>query len=104
MLATYVDSRAQFHRVDLVANTYATNPLWIERQHQVMAGLMAKGYAAATAQQASYGIMDQLLMRQAQMLSYNDAWKLILICFLCTIPAILILKKQRGPGMMAEAH
>ena len=104
VLATYVDSRAQFHRVDLVANTFATNPLWIERQHAVAAGLMARGYPAASAQQASYGILDQMLMRQAQMLSYNDAWKLILICFLCTIPAILILKKQTGPGMKAEAH
>ena len=35
-------------------------------------------------------------MRQASMLSYNDAWMLLLITFLAVAPAILLLRKPRG--------
>jgi hypothetical protein len=34
--------------------------------------------------------------RQAAMLSYNDAWMLLLICFLVVAPAILMLRRHRG--------
>ena len=44
-------------------------------------------------------------MRQASMLSYNDAWMLLLLCFLVVSPAILLLQKPRGEGRApADAH
>jgi hypothetical protein len=39
------------------------------------------------------------------MLSYNDAWILLLISFVVVAPAILILRKPRGQSAVpADAH
>jgi hypothetical protein len=39
------------------------------------------------------------------MLSYNDAWMLLLISFLVVSPAILLLRRHRAPAAApAEAH
>jgi hypothetical protein len=39
------------------------------------------------------------------MLSYNDAWMLLLLTFICVAPAILLLRKARGRAAVpAEAH
>jgi DHA2 family multidrug resistance protein len=66
---------------------------------------MAHGYSALQAKQAAVGVLDQLLMRQASMLSYNDAWMLILISFVVVSPAILLLRKAKGPApSMSDAH
>jgi hypothetical protein len=35
-------------------------------------------------------------MRQASMLSYNDAWMFILIVFVCVSPAILMLRRPKA--------
>jgi hypothetical protein len=39
------------------------------------------------------------------MLAYNDSWLFILISFLCVIPAVFLLRKNRGGGGGAvDAH
>ena len=49
-------------------------------------------------------LLDLAVTRQATMLSYNDAWMLILISFVVVAPAILILKKPSGHGPGGDAH
>jgi DHA2 family multidrug resistance protein len=46
------------------------------------------------------------MMRQAAMQAYNDAWILLLVCFLCVIPAVFVLKRPRprGDAPVADAH
>ncbi len=36
------------------------------------------------------------MMRQASMQAYNDAWLLLLVCFICVVPAVFLLRKPRG--------
>jgi len=43
-------------------------------------------------------------MRQASMLSYNDAWMLIMMAFVIASPAIILLRKPKGGGAGAAAH
>jgi len=95
VLATFLDSRAAIHRTGLVTNLYATNPAFMQRQHAAAAALMAQGYPAITAQQTSMKVLDLAVTQQATMLSYNDAWMLILMSFVLVAPAVLILKKPR---------
>jgi hypothetical protein len=46
-----------------------------------------------------------MVMRQASMLSYNDAWMMILLSFVIASPAILLLGKPgKKPGAAAEMH
>ena len=87
-----------------VTNLFSTNPAFVERQHAAAAALIAHGYPATVAQTASMKVLDLAVTRQATMLSYNDAWMMILISFVLVAPAILILKKPGGHGAAAEAH
>ena len=43
-------------------------------------------------------------MRQASMLSYNDAWMLLSAHVLAVSPAIILLRKPRGRAVAADAH
>jgi DHA2 family multidrug resistance protein len=104
VLASFLDSRAALHRTELVTNMYSTNPLFIERQHAAAAALVARGFPTSVAQQASMKIIDLTVAKQSMMLSYNDAWMLILLSFVLVAPAVLILKKPSGHGPAADAH
>jgi DHA2 family multidrug resistance protein len=105
ILATYVTVHTQMHRVDLVTNIYPGNPLVDERVRGLTANLLAHGYDPVSAQQGALAILNQETMRQAAMLSYNDAWMLLLLTFVCVAPAILLLRKPRGGSAMPEgAH
>ena len=103
-LSTYVDKQTQLHRVDLVSNIYAGNPALVARQHLLTQGFMAHGYTPLQAAHAAMGAIDQLVMRQAAMLSYNDAWMLIMMAFVIASPAIILLRKPKGGGAAAGAH
>jgi DHA2 family multidrug resistance protein len=105
ILTTFLDHQMAVHRADLIATTYAANPLFIQRQQEVAAGLLAHGYTAVQAQQGSLAVINQLVNQQAAMLSYNDAWMFILVTFVLVSPAILILRKPKGHAAVAgEMH
>lgn len=105
VLASYVSTHIQMHRVDLISSLDAGNPLVQDRLRGITAGLMAKGYTALTAQQAALRVLDGQVTRQAAMLSYNDAWWLLLVAFIIAAPAILILRKPRARmGPAPAAH
>ena len=105
ILATFVTVHTQMHRVNLLTNEYAGNPLVEERLRMLAANLAAHGYGPDAARRGAYALLDQQTMRQAAMLSYNDAWRLLLITFICVSPAIFFLRApRRGGGAPADAH
>lgn len=104
ILINYVTTHTQLHRVDLIANTYINNPALVQRQQMAASMLMAHGMPAVTAKSASVGFIEQIVMRQAAMLSYNDAWMFILIIFISVSPAILLLRKPKAMTGAVDAH
>ena len=104
IITTYLQGRTALHRADLVANTYAANPAFIERFQGALSHFMSLGFSYVKAQAAAYAAVDQALTAQALMLSYNDTWMLILKTFLLTTPAILVLRRPRARAAMGEMH
>ena len=105
ILATFITVHTQIHRVDLMANVYPGQRLVDERVQTITGNLIAHGYGPEAAHRAALALLDQQVMRQASMLSYNDAWMLLLLCFLVVSPAILLLRKPRGESRApADAH
>jgi DHA2 family multidrug resistance protein len=105
ILATYVTVHTQIHRVDLVTNTYSGNPLVEERLRMLAANLAAHGYGPDAARRGAMALLEQETMRQASMLSYNDAWMLLLLTFIVVAPAIFFLRAPRGrSGAPVDAH
>jgi MFS transporter, DHA2 family, multidrug resistance protein len=105
ILATFITVHTQFHRVDLLANEYAGNPLVEERLRALAANLLAHGFGPDAARRGALALLDQETMRQAAMLSYNDAWLLLLLSFLLVSPAVFFLRAPRGrAGPPVDAH
>jgi DHA2 family multidrug resistance protein len=104
LLASYVTTHTQIHRADLVSNVYAGNALVDQRIQAFTANLLAHGYSPEAAHRGALAILDQQVTRQAAMLSYNDAWLLLLLTFLIVSPAILLLRRPKGRGAPVDAH
>jgi DHA2 family multidrug resistance protein len=105
ILATYVTVHTQVHRVDLLTNIYAGRGLVDERLQALSANLVAHGYGGEAAHRGALALLDSELMRQAAMLSYNDAWMLLLISFIVVSPAIFFLRsRRRAGGAPVDAH
>src|SRR5689334_5848391 len=98
ILATYLTVHNQYHRVDLLANVYPGQRLMDERIQLLTANLIAHGYGPDAAHRGALALLDQQVTRQAAMLSYNDAWMLLLISFIVVAPAILMLRSHKGGG------
>jgi MFS transporter, DHA2 family, multidrug resistance protein len=75
-----------------------------ERLRMLTGNLLSHGYDPEAARRGALALLDQLTMRQASMLSYNDAWMLLLITFVCVSPAILLLRRPRGRSGPVDAH
>jgi len=105
LLASYVTHQTQIHRVDLVSRLDPGNPLVQQRLDELVAGFLAHGVPLATAKQAALKLLDGQVNRQAAMLSYNDAWFLVLATFVVVSPAILLLRRPQRPAQpVTEAH
>lgn len=105
ILATYLTVHTQYHRVDLLSNVYAGNPLVDQRVRMLAANLISHGYSSEAAQRGALALLDQETMRQATMLSYNDSWMMILLTFVLVSPAVFLLRRPRGGSAPpAEGH
>jgi len=106
VLGTYVQHQAAVHRADLVKNINYANPQFNLRFQEIVQGLMMRGESLTTATQRAWKIIDLTVTQQAQVLSYNDSFLMILATFLLVSPAILILRRPKArqiPGGI-DAH
>ena len=104
ILANYVMKHTQMHRVDLVTDVAAGSPLTMQRLQALQIPFIRQGMSTYEAQHAAVGLLDRQVTLQAAMLSYNDAWMLLLETFLVVSPAILLLKRPKGAGAPVDAH
>jgi DHA2 family multidrug resistance protein len=107
VLGAYLTRHIAYHRADLITQIAPTNPAFQARFEPLVSGLMAQGATLADAQHHALGLIDGLLMRQAAMQAYNDAWMLLLFSFVCVLPAIFLLRKPSARAAhqaAADAH
>ncbi len=95
LLATYVQQHLQLHRVDLLQNYQMSNGLFFQELHAIGGGFVAHGMSVANGQSAALGVLGAELMRQATVMSYNDAFLLVLVVNIVTLPAVLLLRKPK---------
>ena len=106
VIGTYVQNMTTFHKVMLSQNIYSGNPEVIARIKAISGNLIAHGYAPSVAQNVAYAQLNNAVGRQASTMSFNNAFIMILLTFLVTAPAVLLLKtKKNAPsGPPPDAH
>ena len=104
ILVNYLATHQQLHRVDLVSNLTTGNLLTDTRLQQLTRPFIARGASAAEAMQHAYAVLNAQVSAQAAILSFNDAWLLLLLSFVVVSPAILLLRRPKGSAAAVDAH
>ena len=68
------------------------------------AAFMAQGMDPTTATRQAYAAMFGMVQRQASMLSFNQAFFLLGLLFLCVTPLIFLMQKPKKGGGAVAAH
>jgi len=104
-VATTVLARhQQIHTNVLGAHVDAYNPAARALVEQLRAAFMARGSDLATATEQARAAVFGLVQRQAAMLSFMDAFRLMGVLFACLLPLILVMRTPRAGRGPASIH
>lgn len=107
VLNTYITNMEAYHRANLVVNLYPGNEMYVQRLAGAATNLVQQGgRSMADAQLAAPAALVRDVVRQAAVMSYNDAFLLLGVTFVFAIPAIFLLKpvKKAPPGGASSGH
>jgi DHA2 family multidrug resistance protein len=94
-VTTFVARRSQFHQSVLAANI--TPYSQSARQFLARAGeaSLRSGYDPSTAGHRSLAMLYQMVQRQAALLSFIEAFRIMGFLFLAIVPLVLLMRKAR---------
>jgi MFS transporter, DHA2 family, multidrug resistance protein len=104
LTATFIQHRVLAHRQDLLVHVTPFDLPLRERLQMIIHGLMAKGSSFIEAQRAAYAAIDGAVSRQALLLTYMDAFRIIGVFFLLCMPLLVVLKRRPSPGAVPSMH
>ncbi len=103
MVTTLLARRSQFHQAMLSSYTTGYDPVFRNQASGLSHQLIQSGTSAADAQHQAYGVIYQEMLRQSQLLSYLDVYKVLAIGAGIMFLLAFIMKKNdpRGGGEVA---
>lgn len=107
LLTTFLLRTQQTHQSTLGANIVAGSYAWETYLDQVKRALMATGESASQASSTAFAYAYQQMIRQASMLSYQNAFWVLAAVVLCLIPWPFVMRrppKFRKPPEDAMGH
>jgi len=96
ILVTVLTRREAVHRANLIQYVSLLNPLTVQRLNTLEQGLLARGEDFVSAKIGALKLLDHTVNTQAMMLSFIDAFWLIVFLTLLSLPLLLLFKKN-GP-------
>ncbi len=96
MVQTLTQQRQQFHQARYVESLDPLNPNYVHALSQMTQQLQANGQPAAFANQQALGQIYNQVNQQAAMLSYLDAFRVLMFVTLCCLPLLLLMRKSTG--------
>ncbi|MFO0754559.1 MAG: MFS transporter, partial [Thermodesulfovibrionales bacterium] len=95
-VTTILARRAQFHQFRLVEHLTPFDPAYRQAVEQGALLLKERGLPEALSHYGAVGSIYRQLIRQASMLSFNDAFHLISLIMLCILPLVFLLRRGKG--------
>jgi DHA2 family multidrug resistance protein len=93
---TYLAHRNAVHRTDLVSNLSSGDPQVIERLSGYAHYFISKGSGTVEAQRQALGLLDSVVVRQSNAMSFGDAYLLLGLVFLVCLPFLVLTSRQKG--------
>jgi DHA2 family multidrug resistance protein len=103
-VTTILARRAQFHQNRLVEQVTPFDPNYQMTMQQNMQYLHARGVPDAQLESGSLAMIYQELLRQASMMSFNDAFLLTCGIMLLMLPLIQFMKRPKGAAGLVDLH
>lgn len=104
VVQTLLARRAQFHQSHYVESLNPLNPNYTHAIRQITHALMSHGLPQAQAMKMAPAFVYRRLLEQSAMLSYIDAFHVLMIVVACALPLIFIMQgPQKGAGPPAGA-
>lgn len=94
-ISTMIVRRAQFHQVHLVEHLTPFDTSYQLASSQATQFLGQKGFDVSTSQHGGLATIYGQLLKQASMLSFNDAFYLLSVLMICTLPLLLLIKRNK---------
>ena len=100
-VTTMLTRRAQFHQVALTEHVNGGSGKLQAMLHSAERMLMAHGSSAFEASHQAYGLIANIISRQATMLAYIDDFWLVGVAVVVMIPLVFFMKKVKPGGPIA---
>ncbi len=102
-VTTMLSRRAQFHQNRLVEHLTPFDRVYQMFSDQSSQVLQYRGFRGPLSEQGGLDIIYRDLLRQASMMSFNEAFRLVSIIMICVLPLVFFMKKGKAsaspPGM-----
>ncbi|MCW3465108.1 DHA2 family efflux MFS transporter permease subunit [Chitinophaga nivalis] len=96
LVNTYLAKRNALHRMNLVSDLDIHNPLVTQRISAYSRYFTGKGATSSAAQQKALALLDRTVVRQTNLLSFNDAYLLVGLIFLLALPVLLMVSRKKS--------
>lgn len=103
-LTTLIHTRQGFHRSSLLANVNEYNPAFTDRMNAFIHNFMSKGYSMFDAKVMAIKAIDGTVTKQALLLTYSDAYWLVGLVLLCSIPLLYLQKFKKNVNIPVDVH
>jgi MFS transporter, DHA2 family, multidrug resistance protein len=100
-VTTMLDRRAQKHLADLTSHLTGANAHFQAMVRGIAQSLVAHGTNPADAQKQAYGVLQNMVQRQATLLAYIDNFYVLGFVILAMIPMVFLMKRTKSSGEMA---
>jgi len=100
-VTTMLDRRSQKHLSDLSSYLSAGNAHFQAMLREIAGSLVAHGTRPADAQKQAYGVIQNMVQRQATLLAYVDDFYVLGFAILAMIPMVFLMKRTKSSGEMA---
>ncbi|MCX5717261.1 MAG: DHA2 family efflux MFS transporter permease subunit [Nitrospirae bacterium] len=103
-ITTMISRRAQFHQVRLVEHLTPFDAAYQTASSKAAQLLQYRGVPMSESADAGLSAIYHQLLRQASMLSFNDAFYLLGVLLVCTLPLVLFMKTAKGDLVHGDMH
>lgn len=104
VLTALLAQREAFHRAILTEKVSLYNSATNQRLDLLTGAFESQGIDPSTAHQQALAAIDRTINLQAQILSFEDIFRVVGITFLCSLPLLLFLSKNRQKASLSEVH
>ena len=98
IITTMISRWTQQHRMDLLPNITAINPMVQQKISSMKQLFISKGFSPNEALAKAEQFLEISVMKQSTVLSYMDVFLYLGILFLICVPFILMIRTKKGGG------